>query len=945
MGSPIKEQINALLRLSYAPEADAGQQHSVATRTDPDQLGQEIPDSDENYYDVSSDDGQSDNNKRGADNYPYGSPQKRIRGDHELGKQQKHHRIAGQTSDLPSSTMTFQDNRAKFEEMLEQKSTTILRKQNRRRAPHAGPYIAQQAHWVEWCKRKKYPDGALMTGDKFFAFMKELVASEVHHNKNNPSLSVLPIRHNASDYYDGCMPELHTITSYIGMARYFYPEQCTDHGLMPNSKDTTRSEELDALVNAFHEQATKRKNWKLYAEDALYMLRKTTRLFRASDYRVNSSKCRFRWFASLRTRLHYSFDYFRADDLHSISDVLLSHIYIIATSGSEEGSRVMGIAIAKHSSVQNGMEEGLSVFERHPDVAVCPVGCLAFFLLALFGKVKDSRSFLIDVLQPYFLLHAVEHGAPLGDEVLQQNRRTLAAMVTRGLTMKFVRGQTSSLSETLKREHNKLDDIVVNSCPGNSSTRIQHSQRIVPCYLNPDESLNAPTKDIETFGAYKLIAFPIGNDRENDHDSGNDGTGGGAGRLRGVHRATLIPPPSLQRQLFPFLEEMPISGPDDGTADWKQWILNIMTDRPEDEGRRRRPLGNQRMYTNTISPAVQIALVLVFMRRVILQDMAVLMAFEDCPKGHDVDWQHCLFAGHPVFASKEFLDYAADLRAAVLVAERSLLEKDGDDEEEVMVWEEEIYEVPEVAAEYEENDHQEQDQFRHQQQQPQEQEQEAEEGDAVEESHSSAGAIYDGTPVPNSECLNSLQESLPGSPRHPLQEPTPEASLEPWPKLLRQPSPELLQEELSLKRLKTSWPESLPEPLEERSPLQMPSQEPLRVPEQSESELQRPIEYDMSQVPSENLCQASSRQGPMAPSLPPQPDNTSIGKLIARRQAIEDIKVAMIYLDQQARSQTTAVIEFSSTVVTTIESLQSRMKVLQDSLQKLHVKKAGSGTL
>ncbi|KAK3844525.1 MAG: hypothetical protein J3R72DRAFT_71681 [Linnemannia gamsii] len=943
MRSPSTEQITTRLRLSYASAVNTGRQHSAATHADPGQQRQEIPESEEDNYDISNDDRQSDNGKRGADSYPYGSPRKRIRRSQEQKKQR--HRIAGKTNDLPSSTMTYQDNRAKFEEILEQKTMEIQRKQDRRTlARYAQPYRAQRAHWEEWCKRREYSDGDMMTGDKFFAFMKELVASDVHHNKNNPRLGVLPIRHHTSDYYDGCMPALHTITSYIEMIQYFYPKQCTDYGLMPNSKGTARSQESNALMNAFYEQTTKsQENCYLHAEDALYMLRKTTGLFRASNYWAHNGKYKFKRFATLRTRLHYSFDYFKADDLYPISDVLLSHIYTIATSGGEEGSMVVGIAIAKHSSVQNGIGEGLSIFERHPDVAVCPVGCLAFFLLELFAKVKDSpQGFLRDVLQPYFLLHAHEQGTSLKDAILQQNRRMLVVMVNRGDDTQFTtRGQTSNLSTTLIREHNELGGIAVNDRPDNNGTRIQHSRRVKPCYLNSDESLNAPTKYMETFGAYKLIASTIVNDNDND---GADGSGR---RLREIHRATLIPPANLQRQLFPFLDEMLLSDSDDDSADWKQWILNLMTDRPEEEGRSR-PLGSQPVYANKFSPAIQIALVLVYMRRVILQDMAVLMAFEDCPRGHDVDWQHSHFVEHPVFASKEFLDYARDLRAALLVAEASLVEK-GETVGEKKKKEEEGCGVSKAASKSVENDQQEQEQYQQQHQQPQEQEQEQENGDVVGLTPLSAVAIYGGNPISDCECLNSPQEALPVSPRHSFQEPTPESSQEPRPELLRQHSPELLQEECSSKSLKVASPESLPECLEEGPPLQEPPREPLRapLPEQSENELQHPTEHDLSQDPSENLPQDSSRQGSVDPSPtpPPQPENTSFNKLIARRQAIENIKVAMVYLDQQARSQTKAVIEFSATVVTTIESLESRMKILQDALQKLHVKKADSRTL
>ncbi|KAF8943048.1 hypothetical protein BGZ47_005847 [Haplosporangium gracile] len=84
------------------------------------------------------------------------------------------------------------------------------------------------------------------------------------------------------------------------------------------------------------------------------------------------------------------------------------------------------------------------------------------------------------------------------------------------------------------------------------------------------------------------------------------------------------------------------------------------------------------------------------------------------------------------------------------------------------------------------------------------------------------------------------------------------------------------------------------------------------------------------------FCQAS-----VTPP-PPQPDVTRAKRVAARCRAVEDIKTAMVYLDQRARSQTNAMAEFSATAVMAIEALQIRMKSLQESLQRLQDKKTES---
>lgn len=130
--------------------------------------------------------------------------------------------------------------------------------------------------------------------------------------------------------------------------------------------------------------------------------------------------------------------------------------------------------------------------------------------------------------------------------------------------------------------------------------------------------------------------------------------------------------------------------------------------------------------------------------------------------------------------------------------------------------------------------------------------------------------------------------------------------------------------------------QSLPEPFQE--PLPKPLPQALPEPRQKPSQ-------DLGQEPDEERFQDQARdasyQGSVTPSSP-QPDVARVKKAAARRQAVEDIKKAMVYLDQRARSQTNAVVEFSATAVLTIEALQIRMKSLQESLQRFEVKKAES---
>ncbi|KAG0289681.1 hypothetical protein BGZ96_006806 [Linnemannia gamsii] len=295
-----------------------------------------------------------------------------------------------------------------------------------------------------------------------------------------------------------------------------------------------------------------------------------------------------------------------------------------------------------------------------------------------------------------------------------------------------------------------------------------------------------------------------------------------------------------------------------------------MTGRPEEEGR---PWQSRPVYPNNMMPAIRMAILLVYLRRVILQDLAVFMAFEGCSGG--VDWQHCLFADNPVFASRPFLDFAAEVRAAVTLAEiptASAMAR-RPSSTDVPCSPTEVSPSSAVGAERSQNDPRQQQRYLP--------------GDTA--------LVTPLLPLPS----NVSTDDEPLVRDVDAQEPLPE------------PSPQLLPDPLQ---------EPLPQPLQ--GPLQESTLEPF-------------------QLLSQDQAHGTSCPASVAPSSLPS-DFTRVEKAAARRQAVEDIKTAMVYLDYRARSQTKAVVEFSATAVLSIEALQIRMKALQDSLQRLQVKKAES---
>ncbi|KAF8938796.1 hypothetical protein BGZ47_008428 [Haplosporangium gracile] len=84
-----------------------------------------------------------------------------------------------------------------------------------------------------------------------------------------------------------------------------------------------------------------------------------------------------------------------------------------------------------------------------------------------------------------------------------------------------------------------------------------------------------------------------------------------------VTREMYSPPLELQRQIFPFVKDM-----FPRKVDWIQWIDNIMSGQHESTGRSEE---DRPSYFNKYIPAIRIGILLVCLRKVILQDAVALM--------------------------------------------------------------------------------------------------------------------------------------------------------------------------------------------------------------------------------------------------------------------------------------------------------------------------------
>lgn len=108
-------------------------------------------------------------------------------------------------------------------------------------------FVLQKA----WCARKRYRDFDQVTREKTLAYVSELLASETVINEENPHLSVIPIRVNASDDYEGDLPSYSTVMFHIKGVRDLYIQQCINEEKVADPVGTIRTPEIQALLESF----------------------------------------------------------------------------------------------------------------------------------------------------------------------------------------------------------------------------------------------------------------------------------------------------------------------------------------------------------------------------------------------------------------------------------------------------------------------------------------------------------------------------------------------------------------------------------------------------------------------------------------------------------------------------------------------------------------------
>ncbi|KAG0277011.1 hypothetical protein BGZ95_006677, partial [Linnemannia exigua] len=434
---------------------------------------------------------------------------------------------------------------------------------------------------------KLYADGERVTGDKHLAYAKEIMAEKAYYDKDRPHRNIEPLfARTPTQAQTSRRLGVVTLQTHVNAIRRLYRDQCSMEGIVPNMKRDLRQDEVDAVFVRY-ENFLKKEGASNKSNSGLIMRRQQDSEQTDNDQHISNDKHT----SNDKNRFRAGFEFFTYDSDHSPTTVLASHLHLIRVESLEDQRRfTTGVAMDKGMRKAHTDQERYSIFLRESDVEICPIGALAFYLLAMWK-----------------------------DEGTAPNFRTWDWENDRLLTIKSV----SKALPTLRQVP------IVSTSPD-----------AIVATLN-DSRLECLTPLYHSGSPHKQPYMLVGTLQEPSAFE--------------IPRSKVIPPAELQRQLFPFVEEF-----FPNKDDWRIWIDNVMMGRPEGTNR---PKEQQASYPRVSYPAIRLLLLLAQLRRIILQDYAVLMAGEDEHSGERCfDISHTFAIQHPVFSSSAFRKFASRLR-------------------------------------------------------------------------------------------------------------------------------------------------------------------------------------------------------------------------------------------------------------------------------------------
>ncbi|KAG0373736.1 hypothetical protein BGX24_011313 [Mortierella sp. AD032] len=557
------------------------------------------------------------------------------------------------------------------------------------------------SYFKEWCIRKEYTDGDWVTREKYIAYAKEITAPQSHTDNDIPRLSVKPLFVKSRIGRSAQRASLSTVENYLRAVRVLYKSQCLVDGIIPNvveglgkaeidaimkdydkllkyttskrlskggkdeggeegsedeggedegdQDDADNSEDEDDASGAYAKELTAREEYydkdnpHLCVKPFIVNAHKGPDARRASKSTVRAALTAVRaLYMDQCTREKVAPNVIVDLAKTAIDTILMDYQNLLKSDPSlprvvsPDGQDVVNVHkdverrdiyedimdspnqafftrelvdVCAAGSIAPGVcdSERYSIFLREDDVHICPVGALAFFLLAKWMDKKSYPNFDNDnwtTVPVEFLNDALKAG-----DITRQHE-----------------GGSSLISQFAESMYTKVDARPYRAFFDHltrSPSPVQSKYKKIPPII-----LSATLSQKAVFG---------------------------------LSRNRILPPPDLQRQLFPFVEDFY-----DDSKDWKMWVENIMMDRPEDANRlQERERDNE--YYRADYPIIRLLLFVAGLRKVILQDFAAMLAGEGSEEGEKrMGYDHIFAIKHPVLSSPAFREFTTHLREAMV---------------------------------------------------------------------------------------------------------------------------------------------------------------------------------------------------------------------------------------------------------------------------------------
>ncbi|KAG0284351.1 hypothetical protein BGZ96_011273 [Linnemannia gamsii] len=433
-------------------------------------------------------------------------------------------------------------------------------------------YLSCQKHWKAWCIRKRHTDGYAVTAEKYLAYAMEITAAEGYYDDSNPHLNVEPIY-----AYAGRPPlrrvSVNTIQAYLGAVRVLYNAQCVRDGITPDLYKNLDKIRVDMILQRYQDLLQKESSFIQETNAGRFGGNKHTPTEDQTD--IDKQK----WKGAV-TSMAPSMQIMNA---------------LWAPEGTDLNQKSGKLAL---------QDRFRSSFEYvKPDSGTELSTVLVSHLHLIHIESLDDWSHFTTGVALDKGLRKAHTGHERFSVFLRESDVDICPVGALGFYLLAIWTDKDSVPDLRSRDWENKRLLTLK---GASKTMGSVRQTAAEATLN-ESGLDALKPHFHS-GSPNTEPYMLSGSLQKSSSFK-------------IPRSKVTPSEELQRQLFPFVEHF-----FPGKEDWKIWVDNVMAGRPEDTNR---PKELQASYPRVNHPAIRLLLLLARLRKIILQDYAVLMAGED----------------------------------------------------------------------------------------------------------------------------------------------------------------------------------------------------------------------------------------------------------------------------------------------------------------------------